>query len=94
MARGRVTRGGIDGDLTRETLDRMAVGVGGRFEIGCPDHPDGATRAAYQDGVVRVICRACGFEAMRVKVAPEQRGGVAPELTDERPLDDDPPDPL
>jgi hypothetical protein len=55
--------------VTRETLDRLAVSGGGRIELGCTDHPDHRTSVIYQDGDLRVVCRSCGFEAARVKVA-------------------------
>lgn len=56
-------------DLTREKLDRLAIHGGGSVALGCADHPDGGTNVIYQDGVVRVLCRACGFECARVKAA-------------------------
>jgi len=55
-------------ELNRETLDRLAIHGGGSVTLGCADHDDG-TNAIYQDGVVRVLCRTCGFEGARVKAA-------------------------
>lgn len=64
-------------EQTRESLDRLAVSCGGRFKLGCSEHDKVGVEAIYQDGVLRVLCRACGFEAARVKVATrrlERRG--------------------
>lgn len=55
------------GELTRETLDRLAVSVGGKFALACTDHPKAGVVAIYQDGVVRLLCTSCGFEAARLK---------------------------
>jgi hypothetical protein len=59
-------------ELTRETLDRLALSYGGKVGLGCATHPDVGTTALYQDGSVRILCRECGFEAMRVKVAQKE----------------------
>lgn len=55
--------------LTREVLDRLSISVGGKFAFGCATHHNAPLRAIYQDGEVRLLCTACGFEAHRVKVA-------------------------
>lgn len=55
--------------LTRPILDRLAIKGGGRVALGCKDHPDAATGFIYQDGCGRVLCKACGFECAKVKVA-------------------------
>jgi hypothetical protein len=57
--------------LTRPQLDRIAIQTEGKFQLGCTMHPDAGTTAIYQDGCLRLLCRECGFEAARVKVAGE-----------------------
>jgi hypothetical protein len=59
----------VSKDLTREVLDRLALYGGGRVGLACDQHPDSGTSAIYQDGALRILCRLCGFEAARVKVA-------------------------
>lgn len=64
--------------LTRQQLDRLKISVGGQpMMLGCPNHPADGNTAIYQDGHVRLLCHACGFEAARVKVAdrPEPEAG-------------------
>lgn len=67
------------GELTREKLDRLSISVGGKFAIACTDHHKAGVAAIYQDGALRLLCTACGFEAGRVKVAladqSNQKGG-------------------
>lgn len=56
-------------EMTRENLDRLAISCGGRMALGCTQHPDAGATTIYQDGVLRVVCPSCGFEAFRIKVA-------------------------
>lgn len=57
------------GDLSRASLDTLAMRNGGRIGLGCAKHPQAGCNAIYQDGALRLICRECGFEAAKVKVA-------------------------
>jgi hypothetical protein len=57
--------------LTRPQLDRIAIQTEGRFQLCCTMHPNAGSNPIYQDGCLRLLCRECGFEAARVKVAGE-----------------------
>jgi hypothetical protein len=59
-------------ELTRETLNRLALSYGGKVGLGCTKHPNVGTTALYQDGSVRILCRDCGFEVVRVKAASKE----------------------
>jgi hypothetical protein len=59
----------VSGDLTREELDRLAIDNEGRVVFGCSTHPGLPLTTIYQDGVVRMLCPADGFEVARIKVA-------------------------
>lgn len=56
--------------LTREDLDRLKLKVGDSpMMLGCADHPEAGNTALYEEGHIRLLCRTCGFEAARIKVA-------------------------
>ncbi|HEY0390997.1 MAG TPA: hypothetical protein VGC63_04745 [Solirubrobacterales bacterium] len=56
--------------LTRSALDRLTISAGGApVHLGCTSHPEAGNTAIYQDGCLRLLCRQCGFEATKVKVA-------------------------
>ncbi len=56
---------------TREGLDRQAIENDGRIVFTCSTHPGLPTTAIYQDGDLRLLCPACGFEVGRIKVAAQ-----------------------
>jgi hypothetical protein len=58
------------GTLTREALDRVCVVAGAEeFSVACAKHPLGGMNVRYTAGRLRLLCRSCGFEVTRVKVA-------------------------
>lgn len=61
--------------LTREVLDRMLVKIGEpKIGLVCTMHPTAGVHAFYQDGDLRLLCRECGFESVRLKVASAPMG--------------------
>jgi hypothetical protein len=62
--------------LTRADLDRLKVqSQAETMLLGCHVHPAAGNTAIYDEGHLRLLCRDCGFEAARIKVAtdrPEQ----------------------
>jgi hypothetical protein len=70
--------------LTREALDRLKITVGeSPMMLGCTMHPTAGNTAIYEDGHLRLLCRECGFEAAKIKVALDGKGTEAPGLTDD-----------
>lgn len=55
--------------LRRPALDRLAIQNEGRVVFTCNSHPGLPTTAIYQDGDLRLLCPACGFQVVRIKVA-------------------------
>jgi hypothetical protein len=61
----------LEGTVTREQLDRLCI-ITSRtaVEIGaCAKHPGAGTNVLYTDGRLRLLCRSCGVEILRAKVA-------------------------
>lgn len=62
--------------LSRAACDRLAIENGGQVVFTCGTHPGLPTTAIYQDGDLRLLCPACGFQVVRIKVAdPGEPGG-------------------
>ena len=56
--------------LTRQDLDRLKVqSQTETMLLGCHVHPAAGNTAIYDEGHLRLLCRDCGFEAARIKVA-------------------------
>lgn len=58
------------GTLTREALDRVCVLAGTEeVSLACAKHPLAGLNVRYSAGRVRLLCRNCGLEVTRVKLA-------------------------
>lgn len=57
--------------LTRTELDRMRIETPAELpiQIGCLQHPGTGNTVIYEDGCLRLLCKMCGFETAKVKVA-------------------------
>jgi len=56
--------------VTREQLDRLCiVSSSETITLSCSDHPSAGASISYSAGHLRLLCRSCGYEIIRVKVA-------------------------
>lgn len=57
--------------LKRADLDRLYVTAEaqGLMPLVCIQHPEDGVNAFYEDGRMRLLCKNCGFELVRIKVA-------------------------
>jgi hypothetical protein len=60
----------LEGTVTREQLDRVCI-ITSRSEVGlsCSRHPFSGTDVSYAAGCLRLLCRSCGVEMLKAKVA-------------------------
>jgi hypothetical protein len=56
--------------LTREDFDKLLVEIGQpQLGVCCKTHPNAGLNVLYQDGLIRMLCRDCGFECLKARVA-------------------------